>query len=86
MEKEFKELDLVVFLNGTEVVYGEVLSVTPYSLVIAEIGNSNKRHIERKDRVFHSLPELCSKFDDGAKEVAEFMKEHEERNKCISHD
>ena len=34
MEKKFNELDLVVFLDGSEIVYGEVLSVAPYSLVI----------------------------------------------------
>lgn len=81
MEKEFKELDLVVFLEGNEVVYGEVLSVAPYSLVIVGVDGSRKRYIQRKDVVFHSIAELWSEFDYAAKDVYEFEKEQEERRK-----
>ena len=87
MEKEFKELDLVVFLDGNEIVYGEVLSVAPYSLVIGCVDKTKKRYIERKEVVFHSLAELWSEFDLSAKDVYEFEKEQEEqKNKYSSHD
>ena len=81
MENKFNELDLVVFIDGNEIVYGEVLSVAPYSLVIGSVDGTKKRYIKRKGAVFHSLAELWSKFDECAKDICESEKELDERRK-----
>ena len=76
MEKEFKKNDLVVFINETEIIGGQIIAVMEHSLWIKQANDFSKTHLVRKESAFHTHEELLEAFEESAKFVYEWEKEH----------